>query len=362
MRMITGPATVTPPSRTQLPYGLFSVLSPSTNSQRWEGGGAQWEAMTCEPVSGTPLGLEYAELASELEGALHSADDTGNTIAEAKPFAVHGYFKGSPVGHAPEAAQVRAEEHLLAREQTRVEQALWSGDLSNLPNLAGEGYGDQGESFAHSAPTELGTFSALEAVAELEEFIATMYGSLGVLHMPRRLFTLLTDAVDFTQQGGRLFTPLGTPVVAGGGYGSDGNVNRIYASPGLFGFRSDVDAYVDATAGFSMAQNTMKAIASRSYLLGYDPCGVAYAEVTLGGNGNGGGSVEFPSNMDVTITGSNATLPVNVENDTVPVTVEGTADVSVSDMPDVTVAGTSDVNVTNEPLSVDQVETGGDDG
>lgn len=334
MRMITGPATVTRPGRTQLPYGLFSVLSPSTNGQRWESGGAQWETLTCEPVSGTPLGDNYGDLADELDGGLHSGEGTENVISWALPFAVHGYFTGSPVGHSAQEAQALAEEHLLAREQTRVEQAFWTGDLANIPNLQGEGYDAQDEPFPYSAPTSIGTFDPVNAVAELEDFIATMYGSLGVLHVPRKLAVYLLNEDLFHSRGGRLYTALDTPVVAGAGYTGD----TMKATPSLFGFRSEVDAYVDATAGFDRSQNNLKAIASRSYLLGFDPCGTASVTVDLTG-GNEGGEVTFPDSMDVNVT--NASLSVEEQS---PI-----SSVSVSNMP-----ATQDVNVTNTPLPVEE--------
>jgi hypothetical protein len=56
-----------------------------------------------------------------------------------------------------------------------------------------------------------------------------------------------------------------------------------YASPALAGYRSEVfDS--SATPGDLMDRqtNVLYAIAERSYILGYDPCGVGAAELNLG--------------------------------------------------------------------------------
>lgn len=198
---------------------------------------------------------------------------------EATEFTVYGHFNCSPVGYSAQAAQDMATMHLLSREEARVEQAFWSGDLGNVPNLADDATTLGG-----------GAVPLATGVALLEDFLATEYGSLGVIHMTRGTATICASEDLVNTTGGRLTTTLGTPVVAGAGYpgtspaGAAAAVGRawLYASPAIFGYRSEV--FTSSNRGgdlFDRAQNDLFAVAERTYLLGYDPCGVAAVEVLL---------------------------------------------------------------------------------
>src|SRR3546814_19499340 len=89
------------------------------------------------------------------------------------------------MGHTLEYAQERATEHLLAREEARAEQALWTGDLGNDPNFT------QADTSASTAA------SPSHAIAEAEAYIAPNYGSHGVIHMCRQLAPLaLAEEAD----------------------------------------------------------------------------------------------------------------------------------------------------------------------
>lgn len=60
----------------------------------------------------------------------------------------------------------------------------------------------------------------------------------------------------------------------------------IAASPALFGYRSDVFMPSDGQGDLlDRNTNTLFGIAERNYLLGYDPCGVAFVEIDLDGTG-----------------------------------------------------------------------------
>ena len=206
---------------------------------------------------------------------------TKNTPAagRAAPFTVYGHFRCSPVGYSPESAQVRATEHLLAREEARVEQAFWTGDLGNFPKL--------------QDPATVSLGAVLEyalGLAQLEAEIANDYGSLGVIHMTRAAASVGLARDLLVANGARLTTRLGTPVVAGSGYPGTGPTGQapaagqtwLFASPALFGHRSEVFTSSNRPGDlFVRGTNDLTAVAERSYLLGFDPCGVTAALVSL---------------------------------------------------------------------------------
>lgn len=197
-------------------------------------------------------------------------DLDGGALAdgEASPFTVYGHHTCSPVGGNFARAQDLANQHLQVREEGRVEQALWTGDLGNVPNLSGAN--------GYAAPVNLGTLALWRAVSLLEQEIAKRYGSLGVIHMSRENASRLMKEGDLVRQGGRLFTAMGTPIAAGTGYASD----RIVGTPALFGYRGDVFTSSNRPGDLlDRATNDLYAIAERTYLVGFDECAVL--EVTV---------------------------------------------------------------------------------
>lgn len=262
MALIAPSALVAAPARTPLAFGLGSVVVWRTG-ERWESG-VEWDSITCDPAGGRggphcdPA--DVVGLPKEFNGeAVH-----GN----AEPFVIYGHDNCNPIGGGGfGAAQDRANAHLLAREEARAEQALWTGDLGNTPNFSGAN--------GAAAPAALGEFADAEAaLAAVEQGLAEEYGSLGVIHMSRRTATLLRR--HLTARGGRLYTTLETPVVAGAGY-PDG---EIIGSPALVGFRSEILTSSNRPGDLlDRATNDMYAIAERTYLIGFDPCGLVSATI-----------------------------------------------------------------------------------
>lgn len=274
------PLYVEGPERVALPYGLFSVVPPRpAGDEKWLNG-VQWEPLSCSPASG--IGEPECEPA---EGGGTDAVGLPKTLAapggveEASAFTVYGMHKCSPVGRTPEEAQARARAHLMAREEARVEQALMTGDLENEPNFQG------------AVDLTSGATTPVEALALLEGFIASTYGSQGVIHVSRTGATRWAADYLITGSGGKLTTMLGTPVVAGAGYeanvgptGSEGAAGTVwaYATPALFAYRGDIFEPSNRPGDLlDRADNNLYAIAEREYLLGWDPCGVAAAQFEL---------------------------------------------------------------------------------
>lgn len=274
--MAYAPAVVVEgPARQALPYGLFSVLTPrsSGGDPHWQNG-VIWETLTCEPVLG--LGDPSCDTGRDTTGIPKQFAASGLPGA-ATPFAVYGSYTCTPLGHSPEYAQAQAVAHLLAREEARVEQAIWSGDLDNTGFITGA--------------TSVGTaLSLARGLAALEQWIATEYGSLGVIHVTRDVALLLLGAQLAVVKGSSLYTALGTPIVAGAGYPGTSPLGAapaagsayLYATPALLGYRSEPFAGASpASAGFDRATNDMLAVAERTYVVGWDSCGTAVVSVTL---------------------------------------------------------------------------------
>lgn len=331
MVMFAPKAAVQPPVRQPLPYGLFSVFQPQSSADRWLAGGINWEALSCEGAVGLPVGT------TEQSGEGIFDTSIGREIlGEAQPFTILGHFEDTLATANEADARAKAEEQLLLHEQRRVEQALWNGDLKNYPNLSGAN--DPGQ---YPAPSDLGLFEPLDALAELEDYLAFQLGYLGVIHMPRHLASRFASLGMIVAKGGRMVTMLDTPVVVGAGYTGD----RIVVTPPIFGFRNDVETWVTA----DIQQNTRIATASRDYVLGFDPCGLAEVTVALETSDDNGGGSTGPS--EVTIIGTTGTLPVSVEGSVDSNITNDSLPVSGS----VSVSGTSNVNVTNEVLNVEVV-------
>lgn len=264
---------VTGAARQPLPYGLFSVLTfrPSGEA-RWEVGGVEFEGIPCDPVQG--IGFPNCDPEGATVGLPKNLVQNGSILGDASAFTVYGHYNCTIGSDTPSEAQDKATAHLLTYEERRVEQAFWTGDLGNDPSLE----------HADTVTLGGGDVSAEIGVGLLEAFIATNYGSLGVLHVSRSLATVLLRRDVLTTSGSRLTTALGTPAVAGAGYPGSGPTGQAvaghkewaYVTPALFGYRSEPFTS-SATPGdlYDLRRNDAYAIAERNYLLGFDPCGVA---------------------------------------------------------------------------------------
>ena len=268
-------ALVSGAPRVPLSYGLFSAAAfrPGSDRERFESGGVTWETITCDPVDG--LGQVDCDPA-EIEGLPRDLSSVDQPIDEASSFTVYGHHTCSPVGTPREVAQAFALAHLTLREEARVEQALWTGDLGNVPNFSGAN--------SYPAPTSLGTFEVSDvhpeafarALGRLEQGFAEEHGSQGVLHVSREVATVLLQLNLLTQRGGRLFTGLDTQAVAGAGYDSDAMV----MTPQLLAYRSQVYPSDPANHPLTIATNEYTVVAERTYLVGFDSCGLSSVTLT----------------------------------------------------------------------------------
>lgn len=271
MATIAPAQLVTGAPRVPLPFGLFSVLAPRQNVEEvWENG-VKWESLTCEPARG----IGAPDCDPELTPGLPKNLTGGNgPDGLASPITVYGHWTCTPIGNSQEIATERATQHLTLREEARVEQAIWTGDLENEPN------------FRDAAVLGGGTaVSIRRGVAMLEKAIAVEYGAQGVIHLTREVASLALEKGVVESKGGRLFTKLGTPVVAGTGYDGTGPTGSAplgddeawaYVTPAMFGYRSEI--FYPSSIPYDLldrAQNNLYAVAERTHLIGWDDCGVS---------------------------------------------------------------------------------------
>lgn len=274
---IAPPVVVDDIVRQPLLYGLLSVLTPRpTADAHWQNG-IEWESLGCEAASG--IGDPQCD-PEDTTGLPKVLDEANGALGEASPFTIYAAYQCSPVGHTIEYAMDRAIERLQNREQARVEQAIWLGDLDN-------------EGFAPAAVNAGDAASTIAvAIGELENWLGSNYGSTGVIHMTRAAALAGLAALALVTSSGRLYTALGTPVVAGAGYPGTSPAGAapasgqtyLYATPALVGYRSEIFPGAEPTsAGLDRSRNDLKAVAERTYVVGWDPCGTAYSIADLEG-------------------------------------------------------------------------------
>lgn len=254
------------PTRRPLPFGLFSAANERSETRRWQNG-VEWLSPGCS----TPF-----VTGDVCEDGIQFESNKGNAMGEASPFTVYAPFECSPVAWTEQSAQAVAEARLLAGEESAVERVLMTGATGNSPSLQADA-----ETITDT-PVSPGVL-----IAELEQWLGESYGALGVLHVSRYGATLLADAGLIKESGSRMLTKIGTPVSVGAGYpnvgpdGSEAGPGQFWAymSPSVFFYRGAVASDVGAT--LDKKKNDLLATSFRSYVVGYDDCGVAAGIATV---------------------------------------------------------------------------------
>lgn len=254
------------PTRRPLPYGLFSAASERTEDRRWRNG-VEWQSVGC----GSPFVTgAVCEDVPEFE----KSDGLGT--GEASPFTVYAPFECSPVSWTEQSATTMAQSKLVAGEEKAVERVLMTGSAGNTPSLQADA-----ETITTSAvsPTLL--------LARLEDWLAANYGSLGVLHVTPGAATVFASEGLIASSGARMLTKIGTPVSVGAGYvneapdGTAAGDNEFWAymSPAVIYYQGNISSDVSAT--LDRKKNDLLATAFRTYVVGYDDCGVAAGVATV---------------------------------------------------------------------------------
>lgn len=243
--------------RQPLPFGLFSVLTfrPSGDG-RWERG-VTFEQQSCEPLSAYS-DLDYVCPPDGDDPAAPSRTPQGSSYPTAESlFTVEAAYSCGIRPGSDEEQQ--ALDRLYSREEQAAERELW-------------------EVLALTTTATVAATGPAAALASVEQALAEEYGSLGVIHMSRGTATLLVSLNLLEVRGSVLYTRLGTPVAAGGGYALDGTADdrELIGTPALFGYRSEADVI----STFDRATNDFMAVASRRYLIGWDDCSLPSSTFT----------------------------------------------------------------------------------
>ena len=301
--MVNARLEVPPPGFTPLPFGLFSAIDFRVDSDPHWRLGVDYEPL-CS-TSGAVTGLTY-EGCFSVTGTggppppPPTKGSTGDkTFRGATAFSPYSLIDCSAPGFWDEAEE-NALRLIGRTEQRQVERAFWTG-VAGLqpvvyPHLAANTALVEGMVTLQTAAVTVtgGVVDVVEGIGLLEERLATCYDGVGVIHVPMSVTPPLAEAMQLRQIGGKLFTWNGNQVVAGSGYpgtAPDGttppNGTRwIYATGALFGYRSAVKLIGTNGEILTRSNNTVTAIAERTYVIGWECCHFAIP-VSIGGLGAG---------------------------------------------------------------------------
>ena len=251
-------ALVPAPAGLPLAYGLFSVVAPIENSAlRWENG-VRWEDPT---AIGEVRTIGSWHDSGTVEGLPKHFDSRGGVAESFNPFTVYTSSAGTPVGASVEELQAQVEARLLAREEIAVETILWGG-------YGGVGSGAfWGATEVKQTAPGASDLPLVDALAVIDA-LASKWGVRPTIHVSRRAAAVLMNAKAVESQGARLVTKLGSPVVAGTGYGDQ---PYIVASSPLVLYRGPV-LTSENRPGDTMdrRQNHLYQVAERTYVAGVD--------------------------------------------------------------------------------------------
>lgn len=282
---------IDPPGFTPLPYGLWdAVQKPSIDNPHWMQGVTWIERC---PTGGTTYDecLSVTGTGAPPEPAAKT-DNVDQTFRGATPFTIVTEFDCSPVG-LRDAATV-AEDALARVESRQVEAAFWTGVSGSqtvvFPHLAADAevLDSQGIVLQTAATPVVTGADVVRGLGALEAELAECYAGQGVIHIPHSALSVMAAWNLIVERDGRLETRAGNLIVVGGGYtgsGPDGSPadaesTWIYATGAVFGYRGDVQVRSPRDS-IDRSANTMRMIAERTYVLGFECCLLA-AHILLG--------------------------------------------------------------------------------
>jgi hypothetical protein len=288
---------------TPAPYGLLDTATELPQLGRHWQQGLTWEPLCAagfttysrclvvvrgvsdaeeEPVGPDVPGDEGGPVDPDAKEA-----STFHQIRGATPFAAVAQIDCSPVA-GPERIHRMSAEALTRSEGSQVEATFWTGQAAGQevvwPHLAADtpliepqagGAVLQPAAEVLNGGTAVGVTTALGL---LEEALGDCYDGVGTLHVPRALIPAMADHSLIEARAGLLNTTLGTKVAAGRGYpgtGPDGTetpgVRWVYATGEVFYQRGEI-FQPSVVESFDRERNTVRAMAERAYVLGWDCC------------------------------------------------------------------------------------------
>lgn len=258
MALVAPPFVIEAPTRAPLPHGLFSVSAPIDNPGfNWQNG-VTWMDQACEVLP------DVIVADCDSPSGLPKDFSNGLSQGESAAFTVYGEFTCSPLSHNVDQAQAEADRRLLTREEQAV-TAQVAALLTGGGALAGTDVSGSLQGYP-------------EMVAALEQHLASEYGSQGVLLLTLPvLYSLTSDAL--VRVGNGLQTLAGTPIVIERTGAVSGFELGIIPAPVIY--RSEVFTSSNRPGDLlDRYTNDLYAVAERSYVLGWVPCGGAYASLS----------------------------------------------------------------------------------
>lgn len=291
---------VDPPKFTPYAYGLLSAAQPANEGDTHWKLGVTYEALC--PNTSVTYDPCFAVTGSGAVAQPPAKTGTASlTKRGATAFTVYAEVDCSTVGQWDRAESV-VRDALNRSEAAQVESAFWTGRANGgaqvvFPHLAAntqlldpDGSGVLLQSAAVSVTGTGAGEDVVEALGRLEDALGACYDGLGVIHVPVALGAALAHSNLLVKQGQRLYTPAGNIVSLGAGYGKTGpdgsnpapGSTWMYATGAVFYFRGDVRVYANREESLDRNVNTLKMIAERTYVIGWDCCHFA-VQTSLGG-------------------------------------------------------------------------------
>jgi hypothetical protein len=281
---------VDPPQRTPMPYGLFTVVEARHDGGSHWKNGVEWQPL----CGGSGTTFDYCVTGGPGPGFI----PTGQRLNRAaNPFTVYAEMDCSlPSGNVWGGYYEDVQELLKLTEQYQVEQSFWTGLIGGPGGLTNQVYphlasnttvlqsvtGSNATITLQPAATVVvtGAVSATRGIGLLEAAVSGCYDGEAVLHVPNQAIPVMASNVLFFRDGNVLRTFNGNKVVAGAGYGGntgpDGTPAAagtawVYATGAMFMYQGDISVMPQEST-LDRSNNTVHAIAQRTYVLGWDCC------------------------------------------------------------------------------------------
>lgn len=285
-------------------FGLASVVNwQQSDSERWVGG-VKWEPVC---VTGANTTLSPCVTGAPVIDTPAKAPTWSYLLRGARSFTVFSEIDCSPVGSWDEAIE-RASAGLTQAEAWQVERVFQTGVAAGFasivyPNLTVTGpISDPIDSTILLQPASTiisgSPLDVVEALGRLEQAISgnCYAGGRPTIHVPLQIAAEMVARQLVERSTGPNGPALrtktqGSLVAVGDGYlpsaGPGGTTppagsGWMYATGSLFGYRSTIKLLGTNKDALDRSENTLKRIAERHVLIGWDCCLTAIL-VTLGG-------------------------------------------------------------------------------
>jgi len=277
------PNVIDPPAPPPRPYGIFDVALGPMPFPGPPGGGVQYVPDVCED-NYYIIPIDCPAITGE------KTFDVSTPSVSGSPFVVMTTYICPPIGFDFDEAKRRVLTRLSLREQTAVEQRIWSGTSGTLGTITG----------LFRNAVNLGTAGCpVEAIELLEQTLADNDVPGGIIHARPGMSAHLTNnyLIHYQNVGRALSTVIRTPLAFGRGYdgsgptgqAADGTTEWMYAS-GRILIWQDPEIFVPPPGQvLNKSTNQLSLVAERMYAVAVE-CGVWAVQVTRTCTTAGGGT------------------------------------------------------------------------